>query len=165
MAKRKETARSRPAKAKPADTNSKYVERLAAELIADPAVQAAYNAAYPSPPRASAVTDLFPEGLPTQPSASHFQAAVDPFTNEEHCWGSAVQLFHKIEEHHGIDVAKRMFKALGAPTKRQRKRLQDAPLWSAYEIFREHDGVGLKKAALLIHESVWPRIRRDSGCH
>ena len=153
MAKRKKTARSRPAKAKPAEANSKYVEQLTAELIADPAIQAAWNVrAYP-PMRSSAVADLFPN--PTD----LLGPKLDPFTNEEHCWGSAVHLFHKIEEHHGADLAKRMFKALAAPTKRQRKRLQDMMLWDLYEISREHDGVGLKKAARLIHE----RFGREYG--
>jgi hypothetical protein len=89
-----------------------------------------------------------PGGSTVEVGASHLLAlAIDPFTNEEHCWGSAVLLFSKIREHHGDDVAKRMFKALAAPTKRQRKRLQEQMLWTMYEITRQHDSVGLKKTA------------------
>jgi hypothetical protein len=101
----------------------------------------------------SAVTDLFAPPAPSSaPGAFAFLAsAVDPFTDKEHCWGSAVNLFSKIEQHHGVEAAKRMFLALAAPSDRQRQTVEGAMLWVTYEIFRkQHKGLGLKKAAKLI---------------
>jgi hypothetical protein len=58
MTKKTSRARKRPSKAKPSEADARSVEQIVAELIADPAVQAAYNAAYPSPPRAFAVSPV-----------------------------------------------------------------------------------------------------------
>jgi hypothetical protein len=93
--------------------------------------------------------------------ASHFLRGFeppDPLATAENCWGAAVSLFSEIEKRHGVDQAKRIFKALGAPSKPQRKVLQDAMLWSTYELLLIHDpGLTLEKAAELIYD----RFRKD----
>jgi hypothetical protein len=102
----------------------------------------------------SAVTDLFGSAAPSKaPSAfALLGPAVDPFTEKAHCRGSARNLFDKIKEHHGIDFARQLFRSLGAERKLETpKRLRDLDLWTAYEVFRKHRGVGLKKVAHLIY--------------
>jgi hypothetical protein len=142
MAKKTQRASKRPAKAKPASGVAATAHSLTG----------------------SAVTDLFGSAAPSKaPSAfALLGPAVDPFTSEEHCRGSAINLFLKIREHHGDEVAKRIFLSLGAPSKRQRKKLQDLNLWTAYELFRQHKGVGLKKAALLIYKNFVDEHRKTA---
>jgi hypothetical protein len=94
-----------------------------------------------------------PQGHAAEVGASHLlELAVDPFANKEYCWGSAVQLFHKVKEHHGVDLAKRMFLALAEPSKRRRKVLKDETLWSSYELLQTiQKGWGRKRAARHFH--------------
>src|SRR5262249_23305713 len=65
----------------------------------------------------------------------HAKDSADPLGTIDHCWSTAVNLFSEIEKRHGTTVAKRLFRSLGSPSPRQRKKVQDAMLLSTYEIY------------------------------
>jgi hypothetical protein len=107
----------------------------------------------------SAVTDLFGSSAPSNaPGAfASLASAVDPFANEQHCRYSARTLFDKIKEHHGIDLARRIFKSLSAPRKRETpKRLRDLMLLDTYEMLQsQYPGWGRERAARYI-DKIFP---------
>jgi hypothetical protein len=107
MAKTTTRARKRPAKAKPSEADARSVEQIVLELLADPAVEAALNAAYPPKP-SRLMADFFENAPDLGPK-------VDPFKSKDHCWSAAIHLFYRIKEHHGVGVAKHMFSRLAKP--------------------------------------------------
>jgi hypothetical protein len=135
MAKTTTRARKRPAKGKPSEADDRSVEQIAAELMADPEVEAAWNAAYPPRPRASAADLLFD---PLDPSLA----------NIGQCRQRALDLFHQILRHHGKPTAQLIFGELANPTAAERTKLRKLYTWSAYTTL----GLGLKETARLLHD-------------
>jgi hypothetical protein len=73
------------------------------------------------------------------------------------CWCAAVNLFSEIEKRHGKALALRVFAQLGAPTGAQRKRLQDACLYTFFEV-TQRQGWTIQATARRIAElnKTWP---------
>jgi hypothetical protein len=145
MTKKTSRARKRPAKAKPAEADARSVEQIVLELLADPAVEAALNAAYP--PKPSRVMADFFENPPD------LGPKVDPFESKDHCWSAAIHLFYRIKEHHGAGVAKHMFSRLAKPPVQERKRLAALEVWTAFQLLERQAGkpVPIKAAARHLH--------------
>jgi hypothetical protein len=158
MAKQTRRPRKRSAKARPSETDDRSVEQIAAELWDDPALQAAWDAAYPPKP-SRVVADFFENAPDLGPK-------VDPFESKEHCRSAAIRLFLKIKEHHGGDAAKHIFTRLGKPSKKQSKGLEDSMLWTNYQIIKIHNrNQGITMTEEEIYEKLhklFPR-REDGG--
>jgi hypothetical protein len=81
------------------------------------------------------------------------ELSIRPLATPENCLAAAVSLFGEISERHGKSVAKKIFCALGAPTKKQRKKLADLNLWTSYELLNSHGRrMGVTKAARAIRK-------------
>jgi hypothetical protein len=78
---------------------------------------------------------------------------VDPLSTTDGCWCAAVGLFSAIRERHGTAQAERIFRKLGAPTGRQREKLQDAMLLSFVGLLHQLHGIKkIQQAARYIAE-------------
>jgi hypothetical protein len=74
----------------------------------------------------------------------------DPMDTTDSAWCAAVNLFYEIEKRHGEAEARKIFKALAAPSKKRRKHLLDSQLrFLIRSLQKEHgwDSGAMEKAA------------------
>jgi hypothetical protein len=95
----------------------------------------------PNPAASAAVSDLFGEKRP-----------VDPLSTTDGCFWAAITLFSAIKERHGATEAERIFRTLGAPSGRYRKKLRDNMLLTFLELLHQHHGFNRQQAARFIAE-------------